>query len=90
MAGARLNFITPRIIMPPLARDELGGPRGEGYRRMIDASAASCAGTLDEVGGANTLPTGPDGDLITGAKIGRDEWLSQTRAYRCHYTTLAE
>lgn len=37
--------------MPPLARDELGGPHGEGYRRMIDASAADRAGTPDEVGG---------------------------------------
>ena len=33
--GARVNTISPGIIFTPLARDELEGPRGEGYRRMI-------------------------------------------------------
>jgi len=31
--GARVNTISPGIIITPLARDELTGPRGEGYRR---------------------------------------------------------
>ena len=35
--GARVNTISPGIIMTPLAKDELSGPRGEGYRRMIEA-----------------------------------------------------
>ena len=34
--GARVNTISPGIIMTPLAKDELMGPRGEGYRRMIE------------------------------------------------------
>ncbi len=34
--GRRINTISPGIVMTPLARDELTGPRGEGYRRMID------------------------------------------------------
>lgn len=38
--GARLNTISPGIIMTPLARDELNGPRGAGYRRMIEVCAA--------------------------------------------------
>src|SRR5271167_640587 len=33
--GARVNTISPGIIVTPLAKDELTGPRGEGYRRMI-------------------------------------------------------
>ena len=37
--GARINAISPGIVMTPLARDELQGPRGEGYRRMIDTCA---------------------------------------------------
>ena len=37
--GARINTISPGIIITPLAKDELNGPRGDGYRRMIDASA---------------------------------------------------
>ena len=48
--GARVNTISPGIIFTPLARDELNGPRGEGYRRMIDASAAKRGGTPDDVG----------------------------------------
>ena len=34
--GARINTISPGIIITPLARDELTGPRGPGYRRMIE------------------------------------------------------
>jgi NAD(P)-dependent dehydrogenase (short-subunit alcohol dehydrogenase family) len=37
--GARINTISPGIIITPLANDELNGLRGEGYRRMIDLSA---------------------------------------------------
>src|SRR3954447_16345532 len=47
--GARINTISPGIIITPLAMDELTGPRGEGYRRMIESSAAGRAGTPDEV-----------------------------------------
>ena len=48
--GARINTISPGIIMTPLANDELKGPRGAGYKRMIDLSPAKRAGTPDEVG----------------------------------------
>jgi NAD(P)-dependent dehydrogenase (short-subunit alcohol dehydrogenase family) len=34
--GARVNTISPGIVITPLAKDELSGPRGAGYRRMID------------------------------------------------------
>src|SRR5271165_3558447 len=47
--GARVNTISPGIIITPLAKDELTGPRGPGYRRMIEISAAGRAGTPDEV-----------------------------------------
>ena len=33
--GATVNSISPGIIITPLANDELKGPRGEGYRRML-------------------------------------------------------
>ncbi|HTE49682.1 MAG TPA: SDR family oxidoreductase [Kofleriaceae bacterium] len=65
--GARINTISPGIIMTPLARDELTGPRGEGYRRMIDVSAAGRAGTPDEVATVGALLMGPDGGFITGS-----------------------
>jgi NAD(P)-dependent dehydrogenase (short-subunit alcohol dehydrogenase family) len=65
--GARLNTISPGIIITPLARDELAGQRGEGYRRMIDLCAAGRAGTPDEVANVAALLMGPDGAFITGS-----------------------
>ena len=64
---ARINTISPGIIMTPLAKDELSGPRGAGYRQMIDRSVAGRAGTPDEVGSVGALLMGPDGAFITGA-----------------------
>ena len=65
--GARVNTISPGIIFTPLAKDELAGPRGEGYRRMIKLSAAGRGGTPDEVGAVAALLMGPDGTFITGS-----------------------
>jgi len=65
--GARVNTISPGIIMTPLAKDELSGPRGAGYRRMIELSAAGRAGTPDEVAIVGALLMGPDGGFITGS-----------------------
>ena len=67
--GARINCISPGIVMTPLARDELNGPRGDGYRRMINGSAAGRAGTPDEVGTVGALLMGADGGFITGSDI---------------------
>ena len=65
--GARVNTISPGIIFTPLAKDELRGPRGAGYRRMIEVSAAGRGGTPDEVGTVGALLMGPDGAFITGS-----------------------
>jgi NAD(P)-dependent dehydrogenase (short-subunit alcohol dehydrogenase family) len=65
--GARINTISPGIIITPLANDELNGPRGAGYRRMIDICAAGRAGTPDEVGNVGALLMGSDGAFITGS-----------------------
>jgi NAD(P)-dependent dehydrogenase (short-subunit alcohol dehydrogenase family) len=65
--GARVNTMSPGIIITPLARDELTGPRGEGYRQMIDLSPAGRAGTPDEVGTVGALLMGPEGAFITGS-----------------------
>ena len=65
--GARVNTISPGIIITPLANDELTGPRGPGYRRMIEVSAAGRAGTPDEVGTVGALLMGPAGAFITGS-----------------------
>lgn len=65
--GARVNTISPGIIITPLAGDELTGPRGEGYRRMIELCPAGRAGTPDEVGTVGALLMSPDGAFITGS-----------------------
>jgi NAD(P)-dependent dehydrogenase (short-subunit alcohol dehydrogenase family) len=65
--GARINTISPGIIMTPLAKDELSGPRGAGYRRMIELCPAGRAGTPDEVGTVGALLMGADGAFITGS-----------------------
>lgn len=67
--GARINTISPGIIMTPLANDELTGPRGAGYRRMIEVCAVGRAGTPDEVGTVGALLMGRDGAFITGSDI---------------------
>jgi len=65
--GARVNTISPGIIMTPLAKDELTGPRAAGYLRMIEGCPAKRAGTPDEVGNVAALLMGADGAFITGS-----------------------
>ena len=78
--GARINTISPGIIITPLAKDELSGPRGAGYRRMIELSPAGRAGTPDEVGTIGALLMGTDGAFITGSDFLMDGGV--TAAYR--------
>ncbi len=78
--GARVNTISPGIIMTPLANDELAGPRGDGYRRMIALCAAGRAGTPDEVGTVGALLMSPQGAFITGSDILMEGGV--TAAYR--------
>ncbi len=65
--GTRINTISPGIVITPLARDELTGPRGEGYRRMIALCPAGRAGTPDEIATLAALLMGADGAFITGS-----------------------
>lgn len=65
--GARINSISPGIIITPLAKDELSGPRGESYRRMLELSPVGRAGTPDECANVAALLLGPYGGFITGS-----------------------
>lgn len=67
--GARVNSISPGIVLTPLARDEMSGPGGAGYRTMIEQSAAGRVGTVDEIAAAASLLLGPDGGFITGSDL---------------------
>jgi NAD(P)-dependent dehydrogenase (short-subunit alcohol dehydrogenase family) len=79
--GARVNTISPGIIFTPLAKDELSGPRGAGYRRMLELSPAGRGGTPDEVGTVGALLMGPDGAFITGSDILMDGGVSAAYWY---------
>ena len=79
--GARVNTISPGIIMTPLANDELSGPRGAGYRRMIELSPAGRAGTPDEVGTIGALLMGADGAFITGSDFLMDGGVTASYFY---------
>lgn len=79
--GARVNNISPGIIFTPLAKDELTGPRGEGYRRMLTGSPAGRGGTPDEVGTVGALLMGPDGAFITGSDFLMDGGVTASYWY---------
>lgn len=79
--GARVNTISPGIIMTPLANDELSGPRGEGYRRMIEGSPAGRAGTPDEVGALGAFLMGRDGAFMTGSDFLMDGGVTAAYFY---------
>lgn len=79
--GARINTISPGIIITPLAKDELSGPRGPGYRRMIDQCPVRRAGTPDEVGNVGALLMGTDGAFITGSDILMDGGVTASYWY---------
>lgn len=47
--GARINSISPGIIVTPLAVDEFNGPRGDFYKDMFTRCPAKRPGTADEI-----------------------------------------
>ncbi|MGI6032139.1 MAG: SDR family oxidoreductase [Coriobacteriales bacterium] len=67
--GARVNSVSPGIVITPLAFDEINGPRGEGYRTMIEKMPAGRAATTDEVAALCEFLLGPSAAFITGTDI---------------------
>ena len=65
--GARINSISPGIVVTPLAIDEFNGPRGDFYKNMFAKCPAGRPGTADEVGALAELIMGPKGAFITGS-----------------------
>lgn len=65
--GARINSISPGIIVTPLALDEFNGPRGEYYKNMFAKCPAGRPGTADEVANVAELLLSQQGAFITGA-----------------------
>lgn len=65
--GARINSISPGIIVTPLAVDEFNGPRGDFYKNMFAKCPAGRPGTADEVANVAELLMSHKGDFITGS-----------------------
>lgn len=65
--GARINSISPGIIVTPLAIDEFNGPRGDFYKNMFAKCPAERPGTADEVANVAELLMSNRGAFITGA-----------------------
>jgi len=65
--GARINSISPGIIVTPLALDEFNGPRGDFYKNMFAKCPAGRPGTADEVANVAELLMGNQGAFITGS-----------------------
>ena len=64
--GARINSISPGIIVTPLAIDEFNGPRGDFYKNMFAKCPAGRPGTADEVANVAELLMSEKGAFITG------------------------
>ncbi len=65
--GARINSISPGIIVTPLALDEFNGPRGDFYKNMFAKCPAGRPGTADEVANVAELLMSDRGAFITGS-----------------------
>jgi len=65
--GARVNAISPGIIITPLALDEINGPRGDFYKNMFAKSPAGRPGLADEVANVAELLLSNAGAFITGS-----------------------
>lgn len=65
--GARINSISPGIVVTPLAIDEFNGPRGDFYKNMFKKCPASRPGTADEIANVAELLMSEKGAFITGS-----------------------
>ena len=65
--GARINSISPGIIVTPLAIDEFNGIRGDFYKNMFAKCPAGRPGTADEVANVAELLMSERGAFITGS-----------------------
>lgn len=65
--GARINSISPGIVVTPLAIDEFNGPRGDFYKNMFAKCPAGRPATADEIANVAKLLMSNKGAFITGA-----------------------
>lgn len=79
--GARINSISPGIIVTPLAIDEFNGPRGEFYKNMFAKCPAGRPGTADEVANVAEIVMSEKGAFITGSTFLMDGGATSSYFY---------
>lgn len=67
-ARARINSISPGVIVTPLAYDEFSAA-GDSYQQMIDASPARRVGTPEEIAAAGAFLLSDEAAFITGTDL---------------------
>ena len=65
---ARINTLSPGVIVTPLAYDEFAAA-GDNYQKMIDASAAMRTGSIDEIAEAGAFLLGEHAGFINGTDL---------------------
>lgn len=81
MKDARINSISPGIIITPLANDELNGPRGENYKTMLESSPVGRAGTPDEVANLASFLMSSQAAFISGSDFLMDGGTTASYKY---------
>ncbi|MDE1186557.1 MAG: SDR family oxidoreductase [Pantoea sp.] len=67
--GARVNSISPGVVVTPLAQHELNSEIGDIYRAMVDASPVKRMAPPEEIAVAASFLLGPDAGFVTGSDL---------------------
>lgn len=67
--GARVNAISPGIVVTPLAAHELNSQIGHVYRAMVAAAPSKRMAPPEEIAVAASFLLGPDAGFITGSDL---------------------
>ncbi|MBR0560449.1 SDR family oxidoreductase [Neokomagataea anthophila] len=67
--GARVNAISPGIIVTPLAQHELNSSVGDIYRKMVSSSPSGRMAPPDEVAAAAAYLLGSEANFVTGTDL---------------------